>query len=123
MTCHGIPSSGVVCVELLKQAKGQGGVRFSRSDAIQRLTIFIRFLEWIRPTDGNYLLARRLKTVVKRVVEHVLDPPQEPQLEQNVTENNIDTFPFDPTLVPLDADTVDWLNTIDWTQGSWMGFN
>jgi hypothetical protein len=32
-------------------------------------------------------------------------------------------FPLDPMLAPLDANTIDWLNTIDWTQGSWMEFN
>ena len=121
VTCYGIPSSGVVCVELLKQAKGQSRLQFSRSDAIQKLTMFIGFLEWIRPTDGNYLLAVRLKTVVRRVVDHILDPPQQPQ--QEVTENNLMNFPLDPILAPLDANTIDWLNTIDWTQGSWMEFN
>lgn len=111
----------MICVELLKQAKGQSRLQFSRSDAIQKLTLFIGFLEWIRPTDGNYLLARRLKTVVRRVVDHILDPPQQPQ--QEVTESNLMNFPLDPMLAPLDATTIDWLNTIDWTQGSWMEFN
>jgi hypothetical protein len=102
-------------VELLKQAKGQSRIQFSRSEAIQKLTLFIGFLEWIRPTDGNYQLAGRLKNVVRKVVDHILDPPQQPQPEVN--------FPLDPMLAPLDASTVDWLNTIDWTQGSWMEFN
>jgi hypothetical protein len=121
VTCYGIPSSGVVCVELLKQAKGQSRLQFSRSDAIQKLTMFIGFLEWIRPTDGNYLLAGRLKTVVRRVVDHILDLPQQPQ--QEVKGSNLMNFPLDPMLAPLDANTIDWLNTIDWTQGSWMEFN
>lgn len=108
-------------MELLKQAKGQSRLQFSRSDAIQKLTLFIGFLEWIRPTDGNYQLAGRLKNVVRKVVDHILDPPQ--QSQQEVTENNLMNFPLDPMLAPLDASTVDWLNTIDWTQGSWMEFN
>jgi hypothetical protein len=35
-----------------------------------------------------------------------------------------DEVPFDPMLFPLDGmDDMAWLNTIDWTQGSWMDFN
>jgi len=110
-----------VCVELLKQSKGQSVLQFSRSDVIQKLTLFIGFLEWIRPTDGNYELAKRLKNVVRKVVDHILDPPQQPQ--QGIPENELMNFPLDPMLAPLDVNTVDWLNTIDWTQGSWMEFN
>lgn len=58
---------------------------------------------------------------MKRVVDHILDPPQQPQ--QEVTESSLVDFPLDPMLAPLDANTIDWLNTIDWTQGSWMEFN
>jgi hypothetical protein len=83
--------------------------------------MFIGFLEWIRPTDGNYYLARRLKTVVKCVVEHVLDPPP-PQPTQQFTASHVEDIYFDPMLAPMDTDTIDWLNTIDWTQGSWAEF-
>jgi len=107
---------------LIKQLKGESQMRLSRPAAIQQLTIFIRFLEWIRPTDGNYLLAKRLKTVVKCAVDHVLDPPQL-QPKQHFTESRSEDFHFDTMLDPLDDNTIDWLNTIDWTQGSWVGFN
>jgi hypothetical protein len=32
---------------------------------------------------------------------------------------------FDPTMLPPfdNLNDMDWLNTIDWTQGSWMDFN
>ena len=81
--------------------------------------MFIGFLEWVRPTDGNYLLAGRLKKVVRRILDHVLEPPQ-----QDATKSNFMDVPFDPMLTPWDdIDSLDWLNTIDWTQGSWMDFN
>jgi hypothetical protein len=117
--CYGIPSSGVLCVELVKQLKGESRLKLSRTAAIQQLTMFIGFLEWIRPTDGNYSLARRLKTVVKCVIEHVLDPPE---LQSKQPESRAEDIYLDPMLVPLDTDTMDWLNTIDWTQGSWADF-
>jgi hypothetical protein len=80
--------------------------------------MFICFLEWIRPTDPNYMLAGRLNSAVKKVVDHVLDLPQ--QLVQAAQEVNLVDYRLDPMLAPLDADTIDWLNAIDWTQGSWM---
>jgi len=114
-TCYGIPAAGVLCVELLKQATGQNVLQFSRSDAIQKLTMFIGFLEWIRPTDGNFLLAGRLKKVVRRILDRVLDPPAQIPMDN-------DMMPIDPMLAPFGE--MDWLNTIDWTQGSsWMEFN
>lgn len=36
---------------------------------------------------------------------------------------DVDTA-FDATMAPFDGlNDMDWLGTIDWTQGSWMDFN
>jgi hypothetical protein len=79
--------------------------------------MFIGFLEWIRPTDGNYLLAGWLKKVVRKILDRVLDLPS-----QLPTGNDMMDIPIDPMLTPFGE--IDWLNTIDWTQGSsWMEFN
>lgn len=49
LMCWGIPSSGVLCVELLKQIKGQGGgLRLPRSEIVQNLSLLIGFLEWVK---------------------------------------------------------------------------
>jgi hypothetical protein len=118
ITFYGIPCAGVICVELLKKNKpAQQCNGFSRSDAIQKLTLFIGFLEWVRPTDGNYKLAGRLKKVVRNVLDHVLEPP--PPEDSSSTDNN---QVYDPTLLEMDSlNDMDWLNTIDWTHGSWIG--
>jgi hypothetical protein len=109
----------VICIELLKDAVGRSSIQFSRSDGIQKLTLFIAFLEWVRPTDGNYTLAQRLRKVVRRVLDHVLEPSQ-----KGVRDEEGNEFPFDPMLAAFnEMDDLDWLNTIDWTQGSWMDFN
>ncbi|TVY88712.1 hypothetical protein LAWI1_G003833 [Lachnellula willkommii] len=121
ITFYGIPAAGVICVELLKnRSMPQNYLGFSRSDAIQKLTLFIGFLEWIRPTDGNHRLANRLRIVIRRVLDRVLEPPQ----TDTQRSSEMDA-PFDPTMLPpFDASPdMDWLNTIDWTQGSWMDFN
>lgn len=131
MTYYGIPSAGVICVELLKTSSGQSAVQLSRSDAIQKLTLFIAFLEWIRPTDGNFTLALRLRKVVRRVLDYVLDIAQK-DVQSDVgagTGMGEEQQLYDPMLgVGLgvggfdDMNDLDWLNTIDWTQGSWMDF-
>lgn len=121
ITFYGIPSASAICVSLLKVwATPHHYPTFPRSDAIQKLTLFIGFLEWIRPTDGNYNLANRLKKVIRKVLDRVLEPsPGEMRRESEMG------TPFDPSmLAPWDSpDDMDWLNTIDWTQGSWMEFN
>lgn len=120
ITYYGIPSAGAICVELLKQSSGHTIVQFSRSDAIQKLTLFIGFLEWIRPTHGNFNLAARLNQVIKRVLDHVLESRQ----AEEPAEMDIEQAPFDPMLPPYnELQDLDWLNTIDWTQGSWLEFS
>lgn len=85
--------------------------------------MFIRFLAWIRPTDGNYSLARKLKKVIQKVVDHILDPPRQPQPSQATLSPEQQEFHNQMLLEPLDANTIDWLNTIDWTQGTWTEFS
>ena len=123
MTYYGIPSAGVICVELLKTSSGQSSVQLSRSDAIQKLTLFIAFLEWIRPTDGNYALAQRLRKVVRQVLDYVLDIGEKEPAPDFVPGG--EQLQYDPMLgTGFDnMNDLDWLNTIDWTQGSWMDFN
>ncbi|CAD6442399.1 fc803662-8e35-45f6-ad1b-14d4d9103ede [Sclerotinia trifoliorum] len=97
VTSFGVPAAGVVCVELLKlmsdwngsrkrskkektgtegderRAKEKEKTRFSRSMAVQKLTLFAAFLDWVRDTDGNYALLKRVRGVVGRVLKWVLD--------------------------------------------------
>ncbi|TGO20236.1 hypothetical protein BPAE_0320g00040 [Botrytis paeoniae] len=90
ITSYGIPAAGVICVELLKRMSGNftsasGSetrkmgtqekimARFPKSVAIQKLTLFGAFLDWVRDTDGNYALLRRVRGVVGRVLKWVLD--------------------------------------------------
>ncbi|RDW67611.1 hypothetical protein BP6252_09007 [Coleophoma cylindrospora] len=139
VVCYGIPCAGVLCVELLKTAKAHSEserppLSFSKSDVIQSLTIFIAYLNWIRPSDGNAELCWRLKKVVKRIVDSVLDgtaesaalpenvPTPPPPKEANEQTTEVDFLSdLDPQLLGLDD--LDWLNTIDWTQGDWLDMN
>ncbi|CCD43633.1 similar to fungal specific transcription factor [Botrytis cinerea T4] len=90
ITIYGIPAAGVICVELLKRMGGsstsasgsearkmgtqeRAKAKFPKSTAIQKLTLFGAFLDWVRDTDGNYALLRRVRGVVGRVLKWVLD--------------------------------------------------
>ncbi len=54
---------------------------------------------------------------MKRVLDYVLDPTQKEPLPN--TEISID-----PMLSGFEEmGDLDWLNTVDWTQGSWIDFN
>jgi len=135
---YGIPSAGVLCVELLKSAKGAPGtqaqaVHFSRSEVVQSLTMFLGFLDWIRPSDGNYRLCQRLRQVIKGILGCVLDstsPPQSDPIPE--TDSQTNRIPNDGNgdlllnsmqMPMIGGDAIDWLNTIDWTQGNWLDFN
>lgn len=77
LMCWGVPSSGVLCVELLKQMKQPTGVstlKLPRSEIVQNLSLLIGFLEWVRPAAGNYLLCRRMSLLIKRILDQILNP-------------------------------------------------
>jgi hypothetical protein len=79
---YGVPASGILCVELLKQDRN---LRTSsctvnpicslpRSEIIQHLTLFVAFLDWVKPAAPNADLCMRVKEIVARVLDRVLDP-------------------------------------------------
>lgn len=131
--------------------------------------MFIAFLAWIRPTDGNAQLCWKLKKVIKRIIDSVLDAPPANSVEKAPLQQQDDishghiggggsgtvssgdfhgsgcSGGFDGDkgggledgtdgaleglvgvgdgglgLLPED---LDWLNTVDWTQGEWLDMN
>jgi hypothetical protein len=121
--CYGMPSIGILCVELLKQVKqpSQIEVKLPVSDIVQNLSLLISFLEWVCPTAGNYKLCRPLSRVIRRVLDQLFEPasveaPLENESTQQVDMLN-DAWPLD------DLDDLDWLNSIDWTLGQYMDFS
>jgi hypothetical protein len=77
--------------------------------------MYMAFLEWIRPTDGNAELCWKLKNVIKRIVDSALEiPVQLPEAGGDGAS--------DPIAIG-DWDDLNWLNTIDWTQGDWLDMN
>lgn len=80
LMCWGVPSSGVLCVELLKEIKSRGtggggsGLRLPRSEIVQNLSLLIGFLDWIKPAAGNYQLCLRMRVIIKRILDQILNP-------------------------------------------------
>ncbi|CZR67120.1 uncharacterized protein PAC_17019 [Phialocephala subalpina] len=152
---YGIPCAGILCLELLRASNlappmpASGAipspvpVQLSRSEVVQTLTMFIAFLNWIRPTDNNIQLCGKFKKVVKRIIDTAIDAPrpsytaptqqsqnqrdqqashnqyQNQSLQQLNPQPGIDFMNgFDPALLAMDD--LDWMNTVDWTQGDWL---
>lgn len=147
----GVPSSGVLCVELLKQLKNPGAPhpRFKRSEIVQNLSLLIGFLDWVQPAAGNYQLCTRMKLIIKRILDQILDPSPpsasvqpdhvglvEPlgdwMMGQSYEPSDV-IGPFDMAVPPPGAfdinsyengvENLDWLNSIDWSRGGpWIDF-
>ncbi|KAH8656163.1 hypothetical protein BGZ60DRAFT_385064 [Tricladium varicosporioides] len=148
LMCWGVPSSGVLCVELLKQLKQPlpSRLRIPRSEIVQNLSLLIGFLEWVKPAAGNYQLCTRMRLIIKRILDQILDPSPHasqstvPSSQESTaaTELTGQTFEvnangllgqFDTAVPPPSAfDTanyedglmnLDWLNSVDWSRGPW----
>lgn len=117
--CYGMPSIGILCVELLKQVKQPKNVevKLPVSEVVQNLSMMIGFLEWVRPTAGNYKLCRRMSQVIRRVLDHVFEPQQEEKHREDQPGPAIDMWPIH------DFDDFDWLNSIDWSKGPYTEAN
>lgn len=131
--------------ELPTTAAIHSPVRLSRSQVIQNLTMFKALLDWIRPTDNNAQLSSKFSKVLQRIIDTVFDSlgplygaqsqqrPDEQRIQrqyeiddqqpqgQNLSSATIDIehdLNLDPVLIA--SNDMDWLNTIDWTQGDWL---
>lgn len=133
--------------ESLTAAAVYAPVQLSRSQVIQNLTMFKALLDWLRPTDNNSQLSSKFKKVLQRIIDTVFDSleplqygtqtqqrlNEQQQFQrqdgmhdqqspgQNLSSTTIDAehdLDLDPALVAISD--MDWLNTIDWTQGGWL---
>ncbi|CAI7641217.1 unnamed protein product [Penicillium glandicola] len=117
-------------------------VRFSRSEVVQNLVMFRALLDWIRPTDNNAQLSKKFKTVLQRIIDAVFDSlgsscgmqiqemPSEQQSQRHCgPEDQQSPGQSLPTTTSREQDIdpemnrfndMDWLNTVDWTQGDWL---
>ncbi|PQE31313.1 fungal specific transcription factor protein [Rutstroemia sp. NJR-2017a WRK4] len=141
LMCWGVPSSGVLCVEVLKQMKSPSaseGLKIPKSEIVQNLSLLIGFLEWIIPGAGNYALCKRMSQLVKKILDQILNhsPGSSQQDSESRTlgfeENGFagvdDNGMVGVDMNGLDGDVggfgnLDWLNELDWSRGPWMNLD
>ncbi|KAI1117658.1 hypothetical protein F5Y14DRAFT_464709 [Nemania sp. NC0429] len=105
---YGVPAGGILCQELLMPTL-HNDPRITRSSLIQKLSLLVGFLDWIKPTAPNGDLCGKCKTIIKHVLDQALDGPP-PGFE------GAPGFAFDwdfTTQVDFDFDL---LNTFGWTR-------
>ncbi|KAJ5439710.1 uncharacterized protein N7458_010708 [Penicillium daleae] len=86
---YGVPSSGVLLLELLHQSHKPGphNVVLPRAELVRNLSVFISMLSWIaRPGHGNYRTCKEAEKNLSRILDQVLDPqPVHPEMVHDVT--------------------------------------
>jgi hypothetical protein len=78
---HAAPAGAVLCLDLVDPnpvenvADGHAiaGETYSRSSIIQQLSILVGFLNSSGPSQPNYCVASNAKSVIKKVLDHVLN--------------------------------------------------
>ncbi|PNS19106.1 Chromatin structure-remodeling complex subunit rsc4 [Sphaceloma murrayae] len=118
---HGIPSAGVLAVEMLKQENTRQYTPdiLPRSETIQDLSVFISALAEVEPNmNGNYAICHKARKVLKKVLDKILSPSQPIQLgpsPEAAYEDPSLNFQF-PAV--SDAELLTWLENIEWERGS-----
>ena len=70
-----VPASGTLCVELLRQAKKplETQLVLSKSEIVQNLSLLVAFLDWVKPSAPNADLCYRVKDIVSKVLDQILN--------------------------------------------------
>lgn len=86
---YGLPSAGILALELLhhSQNKPQAGfIDFPRSEIIQKLSNLVSSIDFIvRPTNGNYGICGQAKKMLQAILDTVLSTEHD---QPTVDENN-----------------------------------
>lgn len=109
MSIFGLPSAGVLAIELLRQSQiPESNPSFPRSEVIQNLSRFAANLEYmIWPHAGNYEICQQARKVLRHILDRVLSAP--PAIPYAVT-SSVAEFDFAPMDWLTSDDTVNWLN-------------
>lgn len=73
---HGLPSAGVLAIELLKQEQSRVYTPeiLPRSETIQDLSVFISALAAVGPGEGNHAICNQGRRALKRLLDKILSP-------------------------------------------------
>ncbi|KAI0598429.1 hypothetical protein F4775DRAFT_183897 [Biscogniauxia sp. FL1348] len=107
---YAVPAGGILCLELLKPTLHNNpphGRDITRSGIIQKLSLLVGFLDWIRPTAPNGDLCGNCKSIIKHVLDQALNA-------SSAGYESTGAFDWDfSTQVDFDFDLLD---TFDWTR-------
>jgi hypothetical protein len=111
-----MPSVGVLCTELLKQTKNptSSDIKLPRSEIVQNLSLMVGFLNWVKPTAGNYKLCCRMSQVIKRILDQFFEA--EPEMVKEPTMLTPEFSASNGQWLMDGLDDLEWLNSIDWTR-------
>jgi len=120
-----MPSIGVLCTELVRQVKHprEVEVKFNISQIVQHLSLMIGFLDWIKPTAGNYKLCQRMSQVIGRVLEQIFLPDPEREEEKEVTSTIPETDLMANDWSMEYMEDMEWLSSVDWTRAPFLEFS
>lgn len=136
MSFFGLPAAGVLSIELIRRSSIQtvetlspsreSSMSFSRSQAIQDLSIFASYLQTIiQPHEGNYDICQQARGTIRRVLDFVLSPevaqPILPAMQSSATNlhtpNSSDVadifFDYNYYITHLDNWQFDLQNSLD----------
>lgn len=106
---HAAPAGGILCLELLKPTLHGGhptNPEITRSSIIQKLSLLVGFLDWVKPSAPNSELCASCRAVIQRILDCVLNAAASGEAVPE---------PFDWAFeAPMDfnfelMDTFDWL--------------
>lgn len=114
---YAAPASGALCVELLKQTRDPSNsfLNLPRSETIQDLSVFVAFLEWVKPNAPNAQLCKRVRDIIARVLDIILEAPigQTPMMQSPSQGWNLelptDFFNFEDFGQSTIMDTFGWV--------------
>ena len=118
LAVHGLPSAGVLAIELLKQEQSRQYTPdiLPRSETIQDLSVFISSLGAVLPGEGNYAICNQGRRALKRVLDQILSPSLPPATSSNEQQPIFDDMSlYFPT--GNDADFLQWLENVEWDKG------
>ncbi|CAM1502487.1 Fc.00g044710.m01.CDS01 [Cosmosporella sp. VM-42] len=75
---YAAPAGGIMCMELLEQSQAHISVRagLKRSLIVQKLSLLVGFLDWVRSSAPNGDLCSKVKSVIRHVLEETLETVQ-----------------------------------------------
>ncbi|PYI00709.1 hypothetical protein BO78DRAFT_329353, partial [Aspergillus sclerotiicarbonarius CBS 121057] len=119
---YALPCAGVLAIELLHhhhhppRTRARTRDKFHRAEIIQKLSIFVFFLEtYVPPGQANYAMSLQARRVVRDVLGRVLASSSSSSV---IAPEHMD----EPRLESMDMDMdMAWMDLLNWGQDMWWG--